>query len=113
MKPLFITIGTKLPLMVIPDSQAHLDGHAVLTYTYSIYRNIEVENSKDIVSQKEAQLHLEQKDDLNYLGIIAFEVPDKLFTYTAGENERLDSDQVQEIIGLITEYRDTPSMWSI
>ena len=39
MKPIFITVGSALPLMILPDTEAHLDGHPVITYTYSLYRN--------------------------------------------------------------------------
>ncbi|WP_431200207.1 hypothetical protein ACQ86K_08875 [Mucilaginibacter sp. P19] len=38
MKPFFITIAKNLTLLIVPDSDAHADGHPVLTYTYSIYR---------------------------------------------------------------------------
>jgi len=40
MKTLFIKLDAGLPLMVVPDTTAHLDGHTILTYTYSIFRNI-------------------------------------------------------------------------
>jgi hypothetical protein len=37
MSPLFITLENNKHLMIIPDTQAHLDGHEVITYMYSIY----------------------------------------------------------------------------
>jgi hypothetical protein len=112
MQPIFITVGAKLPLMVIPDSQAHVDGHPVLTYTYSIYR---AKNGQDTTSfeQKQSSLHLENKDDPDYMGYITFEEPGRLFTYTADGQQELSSDEVQETIELISEYRDSPRMWTI
>jgi hypothetical protein len=53
------------------------------------------------------------KQDLGYMGYITFEEPDKLFSYTADRRDELNSRKVQEIIEQITEYRDSPQMWSI
>jgi hypothetical protein len=36
MTPLFLKLNNGTPLMIIPDTEAHLDGHTILTYTYSI-----------------------------------------------------------------------------
>jgi len=108
MKPILITVGNELPLVIIPDSQAHLDGHTILTYTYSIYKNTGF--SKRIKS-KENYLH-EDNTDPDYMGYITFEQPGRLFNYTEG-NDRLTSDEVEEVIELINHYRDTPNLWSI
>jgi len=40
MKPIFTTVGDKRHLLIIPDSEASADGHAILTYTYSLYTDI-------------------------------------------------------------------------
>jgi hypothetical protein len=110
MNPLFFTLGNRKRLMVIPDTQAHLDGHTILTYTYSIF----LDNGLNAPLQsrsKESTLHLEPNNDPNYCGYITFENPGHLFQYTAdGENE-LNSDEVQEIIENITHLRDNPSLW--
>ena len=111
MNPIYFKIGKYLSLMVIPDSQAHQNGHTILTYTYSIYKN--ATGRSDEYSQKESTLHIEKKNDPNYLGFITFEQPGKLFTYTADGAADLTSDQVEEIIEVISHYRDTPKMWSI
>jgi len=111
MKPLYFTIGKHLPLMVIPDSQAHLNGHTVLTYTYSIYKK-KTENDNEFL-EKESTLHTEKKHDPNYMGFVTFEQPGKLFSYTADGAEDLTSDEVEEIIEVISHYRDSPKMWSI
>jgi len=97
--------------MVIPDSQAHLDGHTILTYTYSIFKN--TTGGDDEFLEKESVLHIEKKHDPDYLGYITFEQPGKLFTYTADGSEDLASDEVEEIIELISHYRDTPKLWSL
>jgi len=110
MKPIYFTIGKKLPLMIIPDSQAHLNGHTILTYTYSIFKN---PAGKNEYLNKESTLHTEKKHDPNYMGYITFEQPGKLFTYTADGSENLTSDEVEETIEYISHYRDTPKMWSI
>jgi hypothetical protein len=111
MKPIYFNVGNYLPLMVLPDSQAHLDGHTVLTYTYSIFKNRNA--NEDGLFEKESTLHIEKKHDPDYMGFITFEQPGKLFTYTADGNEELTSDEVEEIIEVISHYRDTPKMWSI
>ncbi|SMC59236.1 hypothetical protein [Pedobacter africanus] len=38
MKPMYFEIDEHLPVMVIPDADAHVDGHPVLTYSYTLYR---------------------------------------------------------------------------
>lgn len=112
MQPIFFTVGTKLPLMVVPNSQAHMDGHPVLTYTYNVYRDKQ-NGHGELPDAKESDFLLEEKNDPDYFGYITFELPGKLFTYTADGKEELSSDEVQEIIEQINHYRDTPSMWEI
>jgi hypothetical protein len=111
MKPIYITVGNELPLMVIPDSQAHLDGHTILTYTYSIYKN--TQDAPNDIFQQESELHLEKHKNPNYMGFITFENPGHVFTYTDDGHDRLTSDEVEEVIELISHYRDTPRLWSI
>lgn len=110
MQPIFITVGT-VPLMIIPDSEAHANGHPVLTYTYSIYKD--KKNNNNGLAGKENTLHLLKKDNPDYMGFITFEQPGKLFTYTADGDIVLSGTEVEEIIELISHYRDTPAMWSI
>ena len=90
MKPILITVGAKLPLVVIPDSWAHMDGHPVLTYTYSLYRDQNGDPHQ--ADRKQSALHLEKKDDPDYMGEITFEEPDRLFSYTASDSGGLSSD---------------------
>ena len=37
MKPIFFTVDNSLPLKIIPDTQAHLDGHTVIAYNYNVF----------------------------------------------------------------------------
>lgn len=108
MQPIFFKVGTDLPVMIVPDSEAHVNGHPVLTFTYSIYRNHNI-NPSSLVNI-ESNLHLTKNTNPDYMGYITFEHPGKLFTYTPGQ-QQLNSDQVQEIIETITQYRENPAMW--
>jgi hypothetical protein len=110
MKPLFIRLTDGLELMVIPDTTAHLNGHTILTYTYSIFRDMGADNP--LVSRsKESTLHLEKIDDPDYYGFLTFEKPGKLFSYTADGQLELDSAQVQELIEHLSHIRDNPASW--
>ena len=111
MKPIFITISQGISLTVIPDSDAHVNGHPVLTYTYSIFRRKRSNLSE--VADPENLLLPEKKNNPNYLGYITFEQPGKLFTYTADGNDDLSDNDIQEVIEEISHYRDSPQMWSI
>ena len=95
--------------MVIPDTTAHVNGHPVLTYTYSIFLDNGL-NAPLQARTKESILHLRKINDPNYLGYITFEKPGRLFSYTA-DGDGLSSDEVQEIIENLSEVRDNPSMW--
>jgi len=112
MKPIYITVGNELPLMIIPDSQAHLDGHTILTYTYNLYK-VADEVTNDDIDRKDSFLHIEKNLDPDYLGYITFEQPGHAFTYTPGGYHRLNRDEVEEVIELINYYRDTPRLWTI
>lgn len=112
MKPIHITISQKRPLIIIPDSQAHADGHAILTYTYSVYRDKQ-NGDRNQVFNKETNLHLSVNNDPDYMGYITFEQPGRLFTYTSDGTTELSGDEVEEVIEQISEYRDTPSLWQI
>ncbi|GGB09554.1 MULTISPECIES: hypothetical protein [Mucilaginibacter] len=111
MKPFFITIAKNLTLLIIPDSDAHADGHPVLTYTYSIYRRDKSTLGK--LNQPDKLLQVNKKNNPDYLGYITFEQPGKVFSYVAdGENE-LSPDEVLEVIEEINHFRDTPQLWII
>lgn len=110
MTPLFLTLHDGLELMVIPDTTAHLDGHTILTYTYSIFQDIGAGNPL-LSRSKESTLHLERIDDPDYYGYLTFEKPGKLFSYLAEGQRELDSNQVQELIEHLSAIRDNPASW--
>jgi hypothetical protein len=111
MSAIFFSIGNGQALMVIPDTQAHLDGHAIITYTYSIFKD-EGQDTPQQEQSKESKLHLGKRGDPAYLGFITFEDPGRMFTYTPEGNERLSSEEVEEVIEQISHYRDNPEKWN-
>lgn len=111
MKTLFITLNDGMPLMVIPDTAAHLDGHTILTYTYSIFHDIGAGNPL-MSRSKESTLHLEKIDDPEYYGYITFEQPGHVFSYTTDGQHELDSAQVRELVEHLTDIRDNPASWN-
>lgn len=110
MKPLFFTLKSHLHLMAIPDTEAHLNGHPVISYTYSLF--IDRANGDPNQSfNKESSLHLDKINDPDYLGFIAFEEPANVFSYTAGERS-LSVAEVEEVIEQLTHIRDNPNLWN-
>lgn len=110
MSAIFFTISPSLQVMVIPDTLAQHNGHQVITYTYSVFKDSSGGNPA-FEGTKSSELHLTKHHDANYMGFITFEDPGKLFTYTADGNLELTGDQVEEIIENISHYRDNPGMW--
>ena len=111
MTPIYFTVGDDRRVKVIPNTQAQVDGHPVLTYTYNVYNDEDIDEAEMLA--QESELLLEKKLDPNYLGYITFEDPGKMFTYTADGQQELTSGEVEEIIENITHYRDHPGMWAI
>ena len=112
MKPIFYTLNSNRPIMIIPDSQAHFDGHEILTYTYSIYID-RLNNDPMQEKSKETQLHLTEIDDPDYLGYIVFEQPGRVYSYTCNGKTRLSIFEIQETVEFLNELRDTPLRWDI
>lgn len=111
MRPINVNIGTNLHLLVVPDSEAHVDGHPVLTYIYDIFRNRKIAEGQPVNADE--NLGPQKKVNPDYMGHITFEQPGKIFLYTADGTESLTSDEVEQVIEQITHYRDTPSLWLI
>ena len=112
MKPFYFTIESDLQVMVIPDADAHMDGHPVLTYSYTLYRTEPGAEQRQPASTDEL-LTPDKRKDPNYLGTIFFDQPYKAYTYTCDGMNELSGDQVQEIIEKITHYRSNPTLWRI
>jgi hypothetical protein len=111
MSPLHFTLSNRLKLMAIPDTRAHLDGHTVITYTYSIFLDIDAGNPL-ISRSKESTLHLEKIDDPHYYGYITFERPGSIFSYTPDGKQYLTRDEVEEVIEHLSDIRDNPALWN-
>lgn len=97
--------------MIIPDSQAHLNGHTIITFSYSIYNSRTL--TLDEIMDKESKMHLDKNDDPDYMGFITIDTPGKSFSYTADGNVKLETGEVQEVIEQLSEYRDSPKGWSL
>ncbi len=96
--------------MVIPDTQAHLDGPTILTYTYSVF--LDIGHTDPMLSRsKESTLDPEKNKDPDYYGYITFEKPCQLFTYTADGQRELNTEEVNELIGHLSDVRDNPASW--
>jgi hypothetical protein len=109
MNLLFLKLDN-LSLVIIPDTQAHLNGHAVITYTYSLFTD-NGENNPALMQSRESKLHLDCSKDPDYYGTITFELPDKLFNYTPGRLKKLDNDQVEQAIEFLSDVRNNPNLW--
>ena len=111
MEPLFFSLSSHLPLMVIPDTMAHLDGHTIITRTYSIFKDIGAGNPL-LSRSKENTLHLEHIKDPEYFGYITFEQPGRLFDCTADGQQELTIDETAELIEHLSTIRDNPALWN-
>lgn len=110
MQPIYINVGIKGNLLVIPETQAHLDGHPVLTYSYYLYHNRDGRDAA-YVKAKETKLLLENKTDPDFLGEIIFELPGRIFNYIPGHADQLTMDEVEQAIEQISHHRDHSSLW--
>jgi hypothetical protein len=109
MAPIFFTIGNELPIKVIPDTQAHLDGHTVLTYNYNVFYD---DSKNDLLQLNDGNNTITDKmDDPNYYGCITFEKPGSVFSYAPGDQKELTQTEVEEVIEQLNHYRDNPALW--
>ncbi|WP_454803391.1 hypothetical protein [Mucilaginibacter phyllosphaerae] len=105
MSPIFFTLQNDKHLMIIPDTQAHLNGHAIITFTYSIYKDNQ-DGSPYAGKRKEEGLHLENNSDPDYYGFVTFERPGSLFSYTSDGVLELSAEESNEIIEHLSHIRD-------
>ncbi len=110
MKPFYLQLSSGLHLEIIPNIKVHLDGHTVITRTYSIYR---ADNDNAILddSRHAADASSAKENDPDYCGYITFEKPGKLFTYTADGTFELDTEDISETIEQLSYIRDNPALW--
>ena len=111
MKTLYFTLENNLKVMVIPDTLAHLDGHTIITHTYSVFKDNGSGNPL-LARSKDSTLHLEQITDPDYFGFITFEKPGSLFSYTADGQQELTSEEATELIEHLSDVRDNPALWT-
>jgi len=97
--------------MIMPESEAHINGHPVLTYTYSIYRGDTSALNK--LNNSEKLLLPDKKSNPGYLGYVTFEQPGKVFNYIADGDNELSYDEVVDVIEEINHFRDSPQLWAI
>ena len=105
MSPILFNLNNDKPLLIIPDTQAHLDGHEIITHTYSIYVDKQ-DGSPHPERSKESSLHLGDNNDPDYYGFITFERPGSLFSYTADGRLELTPDESNELIKFLSHIRD-------
>jgi len=112
MIPFYFTINETMPIMVVPDANSHMDGHPVLTYSYTLYEaNSDLYNMPSI--DIDSNLASAKQKNPDYLGTIFFDLPDKSFTYISDGMRQLSGDEVQETIEKISHYRHNPDQWRI
>jgi hypothetical protein len=109
MEPFFTSVGKGLALMIIPDTVAHVDGHPVLTYSYSIYRNQQPNDA--LQERRENKLHLVRKSDPDYMGTIEFKIPGRSLNYITDGIGRLGPFEIQELVDRINAYRGDSALW--
>jgi|ERR1700761_9221940 len=109
MSVFYFKIGDKFPIMVVPETTTHLDGHPVLTLEYSLYKDISLDDPALLSNDG---VNLKKKSNPNYLGMITFEIPNRVFNYVPDGGNELTSKQIREAVEQISHYRDNPSMWN-
>jgi hypothetical protein len=82
MASFYFKIGNTLPLIVVPETRSYMDGHPILTHSYSLYKNA-IGNDLDVVMSLDEQ---QKQSNPNYLGFITFEIPGQLFNYVPDGN---------------------------
>jgi hypothetical protein len=112
MQPIYLKINNNLPLMVIPDSDAHMDGHPILTYSYAVYKDPQA-GKEHRFTNTDALLAPDKTNDPNYVGTLSFEQPGRMFSFAADGQEQLPEGAIQEIIEQLTHYRENPNLWAL
>jgi hypothetical protein len=108
MKPIFFTIDNSLPLKVVPDTQAHLDGHTVIAYNYNIFFDSTKNDPAKALTQNDDS---DKMTDPDYYGYVTFEKPGHVFSYTPGAQRHLSQTEMEEVIEKLNDYRDNPRLW--
>jgi hypothetical protein len=105
MVPIYVSVGEQ-SIKIVPDIQAHVDGHPVLTYTYHLFKD--ERDSDEEPDQSAIDINTSNP---GYWGFITFELPGRMFTYTSNGEYELDNEQIQKLIEQINHYREHPELW--
>jgi hypothetical protein len=102
----YCTIGKTRSLAVVPETRVEMDGHPILTQSYSLYKNT-IGNDRELTLWGDDQKQLNP----NYLGYITFEIPGRVFSYVPDGYDSLSRNEIEEVIKQISNYRDNPGAW--
>jgi hypothetical protein len=107
MSVFYFNIGSSLQLMVVPETRVYMDGHPILTHSYSLYKDVSTNNPEDVFSQDDQK----KQANPNYLGYITFEIPGRVFNYVPDGLQALSREEVEQAVEQISHYRDNPDIW--
>jgi hypothetical protein len=110
MEALFQKLASGNAVIIVPQVTIEQDGHPILCHRYDIFK-ANGQRSAEQIQKKVAASKKGKIDDIDYLGELTFEIPGKLFSYTFHEKE-LSTEDAHEIIDVITNIRENPSLWS-
>jgi hypothetical protein len=111
MQPIYFEIDNHMPLMIVPDADAHMDGHPVLTYSYAIYKDLD--QGGNHFTNTDRLLTPDKTKHPDYLGTLTFEQPGRIFSYEADGREALPEGAIEQVIEQITHYRENPNLWAL
>jgi hypothetical protein len=97
MVPLFFSLGNLLPLMIIPNADARIDGRMPFSKTYSIFRDVALSDPRQSHA-KEELLPLQLIADPDYFGYLGLKRYNGLFTYVLDGRRQLTADEVAQLI---------------
>ncbi|RYE29539.1 MAG: hypothetical protein EOP42_14155 [Sphingobacteriaceae bacterium] len=113
MQPIFFTVGARLPLMVIPQSQADLYDYPVMTFTYHIYWDNRGNDKIHLAATEENFVQINNIRKADFLGYIVFEFPEKDFNYIEQGPTVLNAQELNEAIRQIALYRKSYGVWEV
>jgi hypothetical protein len=103
----YLEIGRNLPIMVVPETRVYMDGHPILTRSYSLYKDVGMDNPDDVFTLDDQK----KQSNPNYLGYITFEIPGRVFNYVPDGVQTLSREEVEQAVEQISHYRDNPDIW--
>jgi hypothetical protein len=110
MQPIYFTVGTDLSLMIIPDTQAHLDGHTIITQTYHLYQETEDALGRKLFRPDDYSGVNKDKNPA-YMGYLTFDVPGRVYSYTGDGHSNLSPTALEKLIDYLNMLRNNPPMW--